>query len=167
MHAGRTDGDMAASPDKLFKKCASNKKALHDYFVLERYEAGIQLYGTEVKSVKEGHISLTGGYARVENGNILIYHLNIRAYEYGNKFNHDPDRTRQLLLHRHEIKKIQVQIEQKGNTLVPLSAYIKRGKVKIELGLCKGKGRADKREVLRQRTAEREAERATRRSVDR
>ena len=142
------------------KKIATNRKALRDYFVEERLEAGIQLRGTEVKSVKEGHISLVGSFASVENNKCILTNLNITPYEYGNRFNHDPIRPRQLLLHKREIRKLRMLVEQKGYTLIPLSIYLKKGLVKVEIGTCKGKRQVDKRETVKRKTAEREAERA-------
>jgi len=151
---------MTASQEKSYRKLAANRKAGRDYSVLERYEAGIALHGTEVKSARDGHISLSGGFARVENGHVVLYNVKILPYEYGNRFNHESDRPRQLLFHRGEIKRLEAQTEQKGYALIPLSVYLKRGLVKIELGLCKGKTHRDKREVLRRKVAEREADRA-------
>ena len=150
---------MRSSPDKSYRKLATNRKARRDYFVLERHEAGIELLGTEVKSVRAGHLSLAGAFARVEKREVVLYHVNIQPYEYGNRFNHEPDRPRRLLFHRREINRLQVQIEQKGHSLVPRSVYLKKGKVKIELGVCRGKTRGDKRETLRRKTADREAAR--------
>jgi len=146
-------------PEKSYRKVAANRKALRDYFVLERHEAGIELRGTEVKSIRQGHVSLSGSYARIEDGRVTLYGLNILPYDHGNRFNHDPDRPRRLLFHRKEIGKLCVETEQKGHALVPLSVYFKRGLVKVEMGLCKGKQQSDKRETLRRRTAEREAAR--------
>ena len=151
---------MAASSQNAHKKLATNRKAFRDYFVVEKYEAGIELRGTEVKSVREGHISLIGAFARVENGELFLNGMNIQPYKYGNRFNHDPDRPRRLLLHRKEITLLQKRTEQKGQALIPLSVYMKRGRVKVEIGLCKGKTHGDKRETLRRKTADREAERA-------
>lgn len=151
---------MTIHPENSYRKLAANRKALRDYFILERYEAGIELRGTEAKSLRDGHVGLSGAFARVENGEVVLHNFNIPAYEYGNRFNHDPDRPRRLLLHRREINRLWVQIEQKGHALIPISVFLKRGLVKIELGLCKGKRRSDKRESLRRKTAEREAERA-------
>ncbi len=153
---------MTVSSDKSYRKIALNRKALRDYFVLERHEAGIELRGTEVKSVKNGHVSLAGGYARVENGVVVLYNMNIPLYEQGNRFNHEPDRPRCLLLHKQEIRKFQVHVEQKGLTLVPLSVYVKKGMIKVEIGLCKGRTQGDKRELMKRKTADREAERAVR-----
>jgi SsrA-binding protein len=145
-----------AAPNRL----AVNRKARHDYTVLERLEAGIELRGTEVKSIRAGSTSLTGGFIRVENGEAFLCGINVPPYEHGNRFNHAPDRPRRLLLHAREIHQLQVHLEQKGNALVPLALYLKRGKVKLELGICRGKRAPDKRETLRRRTADREAERA-------
>jgi SsrA-binding protein len=150
---------MKALADKSRKSFASNRRALKDYLVLDRYEAGIALRGTEVKSIRDSLVNLTGSYARVDNGQVIL-HINIPPYEFGNRFNHDAMRPRRLLLHRKEINKLQSHVEQKGCTLIPLSLYPKKGLVKVELGLCRGKTRGDKRETLRRKTADREAERA-------
>ncbi len=144
------------------QRLASNRRALHDYFVMERFEAGIALRGTEVKSIREGHLSLVGAYARIENGDAVLYGMNVQPYAYGNRFNHPPEQERRLLLHRREIATLRVETEQKGHTLIPLSVYLKQGKVKIELGLCRGKQQTDKRETLKRETATREAQRAVR-----
>jgi SsrA-binding protein len=149
-----------AAPDQSSKPIAVNRKARHDYFVIEAYEAGIELRGTEVKSVRESHISLAGGFARIEAGDVVLRNVNISPYEFGNRFNHPADRPRRLLLHRNQIHRLQVQTEQKGHTLIPLSVYLKKGLVKVELGLCKGKQRQDKRETIRRKTADMEAARA-------
>jgi SsrA-binding protein len=141
-------------------KLAVNRRALHDYFVLQKIETGIALRGTEVKSAKGGEISLAGSYAKAQADGIFLFNANIAVYAFGNRFNHVPDRPRRLLLHADEIRKLRAQVEQKGLALIPLSAYLKRGMVKIELGLCRGKREADKRETLRRKTAEREADRA-------
>ncbi len=141
-------------------RVAANRKALRDYQVVDRHEAGIELRGTEVKSVRGGEINLKGAYARVENGELVLYQMNIALYAHGNRFNHDPERPRRLLMHRREIGRLQVQTEQKGLTLIPLSVYMKRGKVKVELGVCRGKRQEDKRETLKRKTADREAARA-------
>ncbi|NKB25350.1 MAG: SsrA-binding protein SmpB [Kiritimatiellae bacterium] len=139
---------------------ASNRKARRDYLVVEKLEAGIELQGTEVKSIRAGHISLDEGYGRLEDGEVILHGVHINPYEYGNQFNHDPRRPRRLLLHRKEIKRLIGQIAEKGQTLVPLRIYFKRGRAKIELGLCKGKHAQDRRQELRKKTADREAERA-------
>lgn len=151
---------MTAHSEKSYRKLSANRKVFHDYTVLERFEAGIDLRGTEVKSIRTGHVSLTGGFARMQEGEVVLFGVNIPPYEHGNRFNHEAERPRRLLLHKREINRLQVQIEQKGYTLIPLSLYLKKGFIKIELGLCKGKHRGDKRETLRRRTAEREVARA-------
>lgn len=139
-----------------------NRKALHDYTVLEKIEAGIELLGTEVKVVRMGHTSLNGAYAQVDKrtNEIFLHNVTIPPYDFGNRFNHDSLRTRRLLLHRREILRLKAHVEQKGNTLVPLSIYLTRGRVKIELGVCKGKAQADKRETIRRREADIDAKRA-------
>lgn len=143
------------------KVITTNRKALRDYHVIERIEAGIELRGTEVKSIRQGSLTLNEGYARLEkNGNVVLHGVHINPYDHGNIHNHDPVRPRRLLLHRQEIKKLFGLTTIKGHALVPLKAYFKRGHVKIELGLCKGKQTADKREDLKRKTADREARRA-------
>jgi SsrA-binding protein len=139
-----------------------NRRALRDYHVLERVEAGIELRGTEVKSIRLGHISMTGAYARIDKGEAWLLGLNISPYDHGNQFNHDPERPRRLLLHKAEIHKLQAQAEQKGLSLVPLSMQFRRGKVKVEIGTCRGKQSHDKRETIKRRTSDREAARAMR-----
>lgn len=141
------------------KTIATNRKALRDYFVEERLETGIQLQGTEVKSIKEGHVDMQGSFASIEHNQCVLSNLNVTPYEFGNRFNHDPVRPRYLLLHKREIQKLKALVEQKGHTLIPLSIYLKKGLVKIELGICKGKKQVDKRETIKRKTAEREAER--------
>lgn len=149
-----------ATPTSSTHRIASNRKASHDYFVLERLECGIALRGTEVKAVRAGHVSLVGAFARAAEGSVFIQNLTIQPYEFGNQFNHDPLRPRRLLLHRNEIKRLESQTSQKGLTLIPLSVYMKHGLVKVELALCRGKQQKDKRETLKRKTAERETERA-------
>lgn len=148
----------AVSKDR--KSLVRNKKAFRDYEVLERVEMGIALAGTEVKSVKAGHVSLAGCFVRADRGQLVVQHMNIAPYEYGNQFNREPERPRRLLAHRREIDKLRAAVEQKGYTLVPLEVYERRGLVKLEVGLCRGKRQADKRETLRKKTADREMERA-------
>jgi SsrA-binding protein len=140
-------------------RLANNRKAFHDYQVLERVEAGIELQGTEVKSIKAGHVSLAGAFARMKSDEVVLYNLNVLPYECGNRFNHEPDRPRRLLLHRKEIAKIKVFTQEKGCTLIPLEIRLRHGWIKVELGVCKGKQLSDKRETLRRRTADREAAR--------
>ena len=139
---------------------ATNRKARHDYLILETLEAGLELCGTEVKSVKNSSVSLAGAFVKVERGEAWLVNLQIPPYEHGNRFNHDPVRPRRVLLHAREIGYLQVQVEKKGNAIVPLRLYLKRGWVKIALGVCRGKTHGDKRATIRERTAEREAARA-------
>lgn len=137
------------------KVLATNKKARHDYFIEETYEAGIELKGTEVKSIRQGKMNIRDAYARVENGEVFLYNLHISPYEQGNIFNVDPLRVRKLLLHKREIRKLIGYIQQKGYTLVALSAYLKNGRVKIELGVARGKALYDKRHDIAKRDAAR------------
>ncbi len=150
---------MSAS-DSNGRPVATNRKALRDYLVLRRIEAGVSLKGSEVKSIRQGQITLTGGFARFEGRN-LVLHVNIAPYQCGGAFNHESDRPRNLLLHRREMTRLAIELDQKGLTLVPLSCYFKRGIVKIELGLCRGKRHADRRDQIKRRTAEIEAARAS------
>ncbi len=145
------------------KPIATNRKAHRDYHVLDKLEAGIELRGTEVKSIRQGNLNLAEGYARLEkSGDVVLHGVHINPYDHGNVHNHDPVRPRRLLLHRREIKRLFGQTAIKGHSLVPLRAYFKRGRVKIELGLCKGKHTVDKREDIKRKTADREAQRAMR-----
>jgi SsrA-binding protein len=139
-----------------------NRRALRDYKVLERVEAGIELRGTEVKSIRLGHVSMVGAFARIEKEEAFLFGLNISPYDHGNQFNHDPERPRRLLLHKHEILKLQAKAEQKGLALVPLAMQFRKGRVKVEIGVCRGKQEHDKRETIKRRTADREAARAIR-----
>ena len=141
------------------KQMASNRKAFHDYFVLERYEAGIELFGTEVKSVRAGTLNLKDSYCTVKNGELFVRGMHISPYEKGNIFNRDPDRVRRLLMHRKEILKLQQRVMLEGVALVPLSVYFKDSRVKVEVGLCKGKKLYDKRESDAKRQAERDMDR--------
>jgi len=137
-----------------------NRKARHDYAILDRFEAGIALQGTEVKSLRAGKANLKDSYAAVERGEVFLYNAHISAYEPGTRFNHDPERVRKLLLHRAEIRRLIGRVQQQGLTLVPLSIYFRRGKAKIELALARGKRRFDKRESIARREAERDMDRA-------
>jgi len=128
-----------------------NKKAFHDFEILERFEAGLELKGTEVKSCKVRNISMADAFAKVENAEMFLYNVNISPYDHGNIFNHDPKRKRKLLLHKKEILKIFQKAREKGLTIIPLSFYLKNGKVKVQIGLAKGKTRGDKRETLRKK----------------
>ncbi|HOT36080.1 MAG TPA: SsrA-binding protein SmpB [Candidatus Latescibacteria bacterium] len=145
------------------KIITKNRKAFHDYSILETTEAGIALVGTEVKSLRLGNVNLKDSYARVERGEVVLYGLHISPYDHGNRYNHDPERPRKLLLHRREIGRLKGRSEEKGLTLVPLSLYFKGGRVKVELGLAKGKQIHDKRETLRRREIEMDMEQAIRR----
>ena len=139
---------------------ATNRKASHDYQIVERFEAGIQLTGTEVKSCRERAIQLHEGFARIENGEAKLYNVHISTYGFGNRFNHEEKRTRRLLLHKREIIKLAQWLGTKGGTLIPLKMYLKKGLIKIEIAFCQGKTHNDQREDLRKREAEREMRRA-------
>ena len=141
------------------KMIANNKKAYHDYFILENYEAGIALHGTEVKSLRMGKCSIKEAFIRVENGEVYIYGMHISPYEKGNIFNRDPLRVKKLLLHKSEIRKMKGKIAEKGYTLVPLKVYFNRSLVKVEIGLAKGKKLYDKRQDIAKKDQRREAER--------
>jgi SsrA-binding protein len=138
------------------KLVASNKKAFHDYFVLEKLEAGIALLGTEVKSIREGRINLKESYAAIKDGEPVLMNCHISPYSHGNRQNHDPVRARKLLLHRQEIRKLIGKTQEKGLTLIPLRVYLKRGRVKVELGVARGKKDYDKRETERRKEVDRE-----------
>ena len=145
------------------KTAAQNRKAFHDYFVEERYEAGIELAGTEVKSIRGGQLNLKDSYCAVtKEGELMVYNMHISPYDKGNIFNRDPDRPKRLLMHKREIRKLHDLQKQQGYALIPLSVYFKDSRVKIELGLCKGKKTYDKRESVAKRDAKREMERAMR-----
>src|SRR5690625_3319362 len=146
----------------MLKTIVSNGRARHDYFFEVTYEAGHVLRGTEIKSIREGRVNITDAHARIINGEAQIINMHIAPYEQGNRFNHDPTRTRKLLLHRHEIDKIWGLTQRQGYTLVPLKLYIKRGYAKLLLGLGKGKQRHDKREALKQQQMKRDIDRALR-----
>ena len=137
-----------------------NRQARHEYFVLETYEAGIELFGTEIKSIRNGGVNLKGACADISNGEVFVYGMHISPYEKGNIFNRDPFRDRKLLLHRKEIDKLAGRIKQDGLTLIPLSVYFNKQHVKIELGLCKGKNLYDKRETDAKKAAGRDIDRA-------
>lgn len=141
------------------KVAAQNRKAFHDYFVLERYEAGIELCGTEVKSIRAGTLNLKDSYCTVKGGELFVRSMHISPYEKGNIFNRDPLRPRKLLMHRREIVKLAAKVQKEGLALVPLSVYFKDSRVKLEIGLCQGKKLHDKRESEAAHGAEREMER--------
>ncbi|HKM00101.1 MAG TPA: SsrA-binding protein SmpB [Mobilitalea sp.] len=140
------------------KLIANNKKAYFDYFIEDKYEAGIALHGTEVKSLRMGKCSVKESFLKIENGEVFIYNMHISPYEKGNIFNKDPLRVRKLLLHKFQINKINGQLVQKGYTLVPLQVYFKDSLVKMEIGLARGKKLYDKREALAKKDQRREAE---------
>ena len=146
---------MAEAHSKLI---ANNKKAFHDYFIEEKYEAGIALVGTEVKSLRMGKCSIREAYVEIKKGEAFLSGMNISPYEKGNLFNRDPLRTRKLLLHKTEIRKLEQSVAQKGYTIVPLQVYLKKGRVKVEIGLAKGKKLYDKRAATAKKDLQREAE---------
>ena len=142
------------------KLIANNKKAYHDYFIEEKYECGIELFGTEVKSIRMGRCSIKEAYVSIDHGEAFVEGMNISPYEKGNIFNRDPLRRKRLLLHKSEINKLTGQVQMKGYTLMPLQVYLKGGRVKLEIGLARGKKLYDKREDMAKRTAKRDIERA-------
>ena len=150
---------MTSKGEKLI---VDNRRARHDYHFLEKVEAGLVLTGTEVKSLRNGKASIKEAYARLRNGEVFLEGMNITPYEQGNRYNHDPMRNRKLLLHRREINQLASKVETKGLTLIPLKLYLKGGRAKIELGLCRGKKLYDKRDAIAERDAKREIERAIR-----
>ncbi len=152
--------EVTAMEKKGVKIAAQNRKARHDYYVEEKYEAGIELAGTEVKSVRAGTLNLKDSYCSVKEGELFVHGMHISPYEKGNIFNKDPVRPRRLLMHKREIRKLHALVKQDGYTLVPLSVYFKDSRVKVEVGLCKGKKNYDKRDAAAQRDAKREMDRA-------
>lgn len=152
---------MPKETEDQYKVVATNRKAFHDYVIEEKFEAGIVLKGTEVKSLRERRVNLQDGYADVKDGEVFLHHCHISPYSHGNVMNHDPIRTRKLLLHRKEINKLLGKTQQKGLTLIPLRIYFSaRGRAKVELGLAKGKKQHDRRASIKMREAGREVERA-------
>ncbi len=145
------------------KQLAKNNKAFHDYFVEETYEAGIELAGTEVKSIRLGNVNLRDSFCVVKDGELILHGMHVGPYEKGNIFNREPRRPRRLLMHKREILRLYGKVKQDGYTLVPLKVYLKGPRVKVEIGLCKGKKLYDKREDAARRDAKREMERAARR----
>ena len=144
------------------KIIANNKKAYHEYFVDEVYEAGLALQGTEVKSIRMGQVSIKEAYCRIRNGEVFVDNMNISPYEQGNRENHDPLRSRKLLLNRYEIDKLTKRVEERGLALIPTKLYFKDSRAKLEIGVCRGKKLYDKRETLKRKQADREASRAMR-----
>lgn len=149
-------------PKGAGKVIAQNKKAYHDYFIEDTYEAGIVLQGTEIKSIRAGRVNLKDSYAKIEKGEAFLHNMHISPYEQGNRYNHDPMRTRKLLLHKKEIAKLIGITKEQGYSLVPVKLYLKNGYAKVLIGLAKGKKNYDKREDLKQKEAKRDIERAFR-----
>jgi SsrA-binding protein len=141
------------------KVVAENRKARHNYFIDDEYEAGMVLKGTEVKSMRGGRANLKDAYARIKNGEVYVYNLHISVYSFAHYDNHEPERPRKLLLHKREIKKLYGKVNEKGYSLIPLRLYFKNGKVKIVLALARGKKRYDKRETIKRRDAKRDLDR--------
>jgi SsrA-binding protein len=152
----------APSANVPVKVITVNRQAYHDYFVERTIEAGISLMGTEIKSIRDGKVNLRGSYAMIRNGEVWLENAHIAIYEHGNRYNHDPMRNRKLLLHRREIEQLEAKVATKGLTLIPLKLYLKGGRAKIELGLCRGKKLYDKREAIAERDARRDIERIVR-----
>lgn len=144
------------TPSEETKLIASNRKAFHEYFIETRYEVGIVLTGTEVKSLRQGKANLQDSYADIQRGELFLYNLHISPFEKGNIFNHDPKRTRKLLAHKSEIRKLHAKVKEKGYTLVPLSLYFVKRHVKVEVALAKGKHSFDKRETIKKKDQQRE-----------
>ncbi|NLW20103.1 MAG: SsrA-binding protein SmpB [Clostridiales bacterium] len=147
---------------KGIKPLVNNRRARHDYFVEETYECGMELKGTEVKSIRQGRANLQESYARVRNGEVFVDGMHISPYEQGNVFNTDPLRPKRLLLHKSEIRKLQGQVSRQGYTLIPLQLYLRDGRVKLELGVCRGKQLHDKRDAMAEHDARRDIARALR-----
>jgi SsrA-binding protein len=161
--AGSGGATKAKEEDVRVKEVAGNRKAYHDFFVEEKYEAGIELQGTEIKSVRDGRITLKDGYVRIEQGEAWLWNIHISAYTHAGKFfQHDPIRKRRLLLHKSEIIRLAMKTQAQGYTLIPLRMYLKKGRAKIEIGLARGKKLYDKRDALAERDANLEIQRAIR-----
>ncbi|MCL1832143.1 MAG: SsrA-binding protein SmpB [Oscillospiraceae bacterium] len=148
-----------ANTPNAFKKIAENRAARHEYFILESYEAGVELFGTEVKSVRGGGVNLKDSWIAVENGEMYARHVHISPYEKGNIFNRDPMRDKRLLMHKREIRKLHDKVKRESLTLIPLSIYFKGSHIKIQVGLCKGKKLHDKRDSIAKREVERKLDR--------
>jgi SsrA-binding protein len=147
---------MATKKEPTEKLITTNRKAFHDYFVVQKYEAGLMLTGTEVKSLREAQVNLKDSYVIFKAGEAFLFGAHINPYAHGNRENHDPERTRKLLMHRRELDKLQAQVVEKGLTIVPLRLYFKGGRVKAEIGVVRGKKQFDKRETEKRREADRE-----------
>lgn len=156
---------MVSTPKSGVKYIADNRKARHDYFIHETLEAGIALTGTEVKSLRQGKANLKDSFCRIENGECMLLGMHISPYDQGNRFNHDPLRTRKLLLHKYEILKLFGKIKEKGYTLIPLNMYFKKGKVKVTIALVTGKKLYDKRQAIAEKEVKRDMERKFRGKV--
>lgn len=156
---GNKKGEETVAKSENIRLIANNKKAYHDYFIDEKYEAGIALHGTEVKSLRMGKCSIKESFITINRGEVLIQHMHISPYEKGNIFNKDPLRTRKLLLHKAEIRKLENQVKMKGYTIMPLKVYLKGSLVKVEIGLARGKKLYDKRQDIAKKDAQREAQR--------
>lgn len=148
--------------ENAFKVISVNRQAYHDYTVEQTVEAGVSLVGTEIKSIRDGKVNLRSSYALIRNGEIWLENAHIAVYDFGNRFNHEPLRRRKLLLHRREIQQLEHRVATKGLTLIPLKLYLKGGRAKLELGLCRGKKLYDKREAIAERDVKREMERIVR-----
>ncbi len=156
---------MGRNSEAGVKPVASNRKALHDYFVEDKFEAGIALTGTEIKSVRAGRVNLRDGFVQIKNGEAWLVNVHISPYDFGNRENHEPKRERRLLLHRREINKLLQKVSERGWTIVPLSVYLKNGIAKVEIALVRGKRLYDKRDAIAERDMDREMERELRRAV--
>ncbi|MCI5752104.1 MAG: SsrA-binding protein SmpB [Oscillospiraceae bacterium] len=154
------EGGCAVADKESFKTIAENRKARHDYFILESYEAGIELVGTEVKSIRRGGVNLKDSWCSIEDGELFVRDMHISPYDHGNVFNRDPMRMRKLLLHKRQINTLFGKVKTEGLTLIPISMYFKGSRVKVQVGLCKGKKLHDKRDDLAARAAKRDIERA-------
>jgi SsrA-binding protein len=152
-----------AQHENAIKVITVNRKAYHDYTVERTVEAGIALVGTEIKSIRDGKVNLRSSYAIIRQGEVWLENAHIAVYDFGNRFNHEPTRRRKLLLHRREIRQLEERVATKGLTLIPLKLYLKGGRAKIELGLCRGKKLYDKREAIAERDVKRDIERILRR----
>lgn len=144
------------------KVLASNRKARFNYSIVDNMECGLALVGTEVKSIKEQRFSFPDAYAKIEKGELFLVGLHVNVYPQGNQWNHDPDRTRKLLVHRQQIRWLKRQVDEKGLTLVPLLFYLRKGRVKVEIGVCRGKKQHDKREDIKKKDHTRDAQRESR-----
>ncbi|QQK81464.1 SsrA-binding protein SmpB [Salicibibacter cibi] len=142
------------------KIIAQNRKARHDFFIEETFEAGIVLRGTEIKSIRAGKINIKESFARVENGEVILHQAHISPYEQGNRYNHDPVRERKLLLHKREIKQLIGKTQQQGYSIIPIKVYLKQGLAKVQIGLAKGKKKYDKRQALKEKDAKRQMDKA-------